>query len=107
MEAIIRKQQERRLESNKPSAFRVRNHPVNPKKISRYNKMKHPTVPFDASEDRTSGGNMDSPGMTHATTMLILYEYSNSNMKVATPEAIGCYTPSDTGPFFLLPNPFR
>ncbi|OBT47133.1 hypothetical protein VE00_03127 [Pseudogymnoascus sp. WSF 3629] len=73
MEAMIRKQHKRALESNKPSAFRVRKRPVNPKKIDRYIK-EHPTNSFGANE---MDGNMGS---------------------APTPGAISCYTPSNTGP---------
>jgi hypothetical protein len=54
MEAIIRKQQKREFDSDKPkkSAFRLRGREVNPQKINRYIK-EHPMRPLSAIKDRS------------------------------------------------------
>jgi hypothetical protein len=70
MEAIIRKQQKRRSESNKRSAFRIRGRPVNPERIDRYIR-EHPIRPFGISTDKTLGGNVVVPCMVPAIIMFI------------------------------------
>ncbi|PVH71368.1 hypothetical protein DL98DRAFT_596999 [Cadophora sp. DSE1049] len=75
MEAIIKMQNNRLLESGKQSAFRVRKRPVPPGKISRYIKEHRKEIILD---NESNVGGSKSPA--------------------ATPGAISCYTPSETGP---------
>lgn len=69
MEAMIRKQQKRKLESNKRSTFRVRKRPVNPEKINQYIK-EHPMQLIGENKDRNIDGNIGSAGMVPATSRL-------------------------------------
>jgi hypothetical protein len=63
MEAMIRKQRKRELESNKQSAFRLRKQQVTAEKIERYIK-EHPTQSFDTTEDTKMDGIMDSASIS-------------------------------------------
>ncbi len=59
---MIRKQQKRVLESNKPSAFRVRKQLVTQEKINRYIK-EHYVLPLPTNQDENVDENMGSAGM--------------------------------------------
>jgi hypothetical protein len=69
MEAMIRKQRKRLLESNKQSAFRVRGRTINPQKITRYIK-EHPVQPFDEGIGRNMDGDTSIVGMIPAALAL-------------------------------------
>ena len=66
MEAIIKLQQKRLLESKKRSAFRVRKRPVSQGKIDRY-KIDHAAELGSAGHDSIIGGDMDSVGKAFAS----------------------------------------
>jgi hypothetical protein len=61
MNSILRKQRERAAK-NKPSAFRVRNQPVNPEKITRYIK-ENPGLAADVNDDLDIEGAIASAGV--------------------------------------------
>lgn len=63
MEAIIRKQRERILESSKPSAFRVRKRPVPQGRIDRYIK-EHVMVSIVANNQENNSENITLAGRT-------------------------------------------
>jgi hypothetical protein len=65
MEAIIRKQQNRLLESGKLSAFRIRKRPVPPGKISRYIKVHG--IETIRNNDSNVGGRTSLAGMIPVT----------------------------------------
>jgi hypothetical protein len=65
MEAMIRKQKERAMASNKASAFRVRKRPVNQEKINRYIN-EHPKR-SGSNDDSDVEFNIDSAGMIAAS----------------------------------------
>jgi hypothetical protein len=69
MEAMIMKQQKRLLESNKRSAFRVRNRPVPSEKISRYIK-EHDIEPAATNYGTDIGGNTGLAGVIPAPLIL-------------------------------------
>ena len=73
MEAIIRKQRKRVLESNKRSAFRVRKRPVPQGKIDRYI-TEHNTARIAGNYDKNIDGNTEPVGMIPAVSMLTMDE---------------------------------
>jgi hypothetical protein len=98
MEAMIRKQRERALTTNKASAFRVRKRPVKQEKINRYI-AEHPGSNNDVDIDM----DIDSGGITTAISSKHATIDDANNKCIVTPAGISVYTPSDTGPRTPLP----